>query len=398
MRTLGLDADQLRAFHALLFSHHTIDVRVSVLDLDHKYVGTLSDRLLDGQVTVDREAEVTRALSLSLLDPDRGIQLDSDSPNDGALFMDRMIQVTLRVVEPAGVKAYPVTVFTGPIVKLERTGAVVKVEAQGKEMFGLARAWRGKTYKKGTRATTAIKGIVGGMMGEPASRIVVADSARKLPRNFSVGDDKLPWPTAVAIARSLGQQLYYDGDGVCRMRIMPDKPVLTLREGVSVKSEPQAGFSISSAVNAVQVLGKKPKKPKKGSKAKGRNRPQARVVAARSHPLSPWRLGRSGGPRYLPLVIEEDSVTTVKQARELAAKELRKQLVQSIDVAYDAMTIPHLEAGDTVRVETSRFAANHRADKFVIPLTAAGDTSMGYVKRTTPNSAIRTKARNAGKK
>src|SRR5690606_5804143 len=93
MLDLGLSSSQKKRFHALLASHHSIYIRLQIMDLEHGYLDDISDQLIDGQVTVDASADVTRSLSLDLLDPRNTLHLDSDSPSAGALFADRMIRV-----------------------------------------------------------------------------------------------------------------------------------------------------------------------------------------------------------------------------------------------------------------------------------------------------------------
>lgn len=386
----GLSVAQRQAFEALLVSHHTIDIQVNILDLDHNELpgGNVSKRLLDGQVTFDADAEITRALDIDLLDPLGALHLDSKSPDDGAMFADRMLRIKYTIIDPFGVTRYTYPIFTGPITKLDRSGAAIKVEAHGKESLGRARAWNEKTYKKGVRVTSAIRDILVEIMGE--NHLSIPNLTAKLPRNVSVGGDQLPWPTAKALASQIGYQLYYDGMGVARMRKIPSGgAVFTFRQdaGGSIKTEPQIGFSIENVVNAVQVLGKKPTKKKGGTTPK---RPQARVIADRSHPLSPWALGRSGGPRYLPKVIEDDSVTTTAQAKTRATRELKAGLLESVEVAFDTLAIVHLEELDIVRCNTTKFAGNFRLRKFAVPLTASAQMSVGYVRNVKPNkSAIR---------
>lgn len=382
---LGLTTPQEAAYLDLLVSHHTIDVSLQVLDLDHRHVGSpISARLLDGQVTIDCDAAVSRSTDMDLLDPTGALHLDSASPDDGAMFADRMIQVKYAIINPLGTKRYTVPVFTGPLTKLERTGAIVKLEAQGKEVFGLTPAWQEKTFKKGMRITAAIKFIVGEMMGELPSKMRIPNLKKTLPRNVSVGGDKLPWPVAKQLASMLGYHLFYDGNGVCQMRRIPRGVTFTFRQGPggSIKTEPDVGFSIDNVVNAVEVWGKKPKKRKGKTKKK---RPHARVVATRSHPLSPWSLGRKGGPRYLPRVIEDDGVESDKEAKQVAQRVLKNGLLESVDVSYDTLVIPHLQELDVVRCSTTKFAGNHRLRKFAVPLTSGGDMAVGYVRNVKPN-------------
>lgn len=394
---MGLTNAEHLSYLALLCSHHTIEVSLQVLDLDHAAVGdAISARLLDGQVTFDADAAVTRGLDLDLLDPTGALHMDSGSPDDGAMFADRMIRVRYHVVNPLGTKRYTVSLFTGPLTKMERSGVVVKVEAQGKEVFGLNPAWNEKSWKKGAKTTAVIRYILTEMMGESPKRIRIPNLNKTLPRNVSVGGDKLPWAVAKSLAASLGYHLFYDGDGICQMRKMPSGSDFTFAAGPggSVKTEPDVGFDIDNLVNAVEVWGKKPKK-RKGKTTK--KRPHARVVANRSHPLSPFwpdGLGRPDGPRYFPVVVEDDGIETDKEAKQRANKVLANGLLEGVEVAYDTLVVPHLEEMDIVTCKTEKWQGRHRLRKFAVPLRSGGSMAVGYVKNVKPSAgAIRMKAK-----
>lgn len=394
MRNLHLTGIEKRAAEALLQSHHSIDVVCTLLDLDGNEIagGDLSARLLDGQVTVDATAKIVRGMDMDLFDPLSALHLDSKSPDAGALFADRMIRVRYAWINPAQTVRYSCPIFTGPITKLDRNGVALQVECMGKEIFGLAPTWNERTFKKGFTVTTAIRILVRDYMGE--NDFNIPDLDKKLPRNVSVGGDQFPWKVAKKLAASIGYHLFFDGFGTCQMRKMPKSPIWTFRQGAggSVKTMPVVGFDLTNVINAVEVWGKQPKR-KKNDKTKPK-RPHAKVVAPRAHPLSPWSLGRKGGPRYLPRIIEDDSITTDAEAMQRARLELAKGLLESLDVSYNTIVIPHLEEMDVVKINTEKFAANHRLTKFAIPFTAAGDSSVGYVRNVKPNrSAIRNRSR-----
>lgn len=393
----GRSIAQDNAYLALLCDHHSIEVTMTLLDLDMNEVpgGEISARLEDGQVTFDADADITRGLDLDLLDPTGALHLDSNSPDAGAMFADRMIRVKHHVINPLRTVRYTTPLFTGPITSLERNGIEVKAECQGKEIFGLSPTWNEKTFKKGSNLVGVIRVLLRDYMGEthynlPSSGAI---TRKTLPRNVSVGgDDKLPWKVAKDLAASEGYQLYFDGMGVCQMRPVPRGSVFTFRTGPggSVKSDPDIGFDITKVINAVEVFGKKPTK-KKGKPQKAR--PHYRIVAPRSHPLSPWALGRTGRPRYLPRIIEDDGVTTNAEAKKYAQRELARGLLESVDVAYTTVTIPSIEELDIVTIKTSKFTAQHRARKFAVGLRSSASASMGYVANVKPNvSGIRTKS------
>lgn len=393
MINLNVTGAQKILFAALLQAHHSIEVHLTLMDLDHNEKTDISSRLVDGQVTFDADADVTRGLDLDLFDPTGSLHIDSKSPDDGAMFADRMIRVRYTIVNPLGTLRFTVPIFTGPIVSLERNDSVVRVEAQGKESLSATTVWSSKTYKKGARVTTTIKDILVSMVGE--NKYNLPDLDNKLPRNVSVGpvtdkdgnvkdDDKSPWKVAKDLASSIGYQLFYDGNGEAQMRKKQTSPIFTARQdaGGCIKSKPTIGFDTTKLVNAVEVFGKA------AEKSTGKKQPHYRLVAPKAHPLSPWSLGRSGGPRYLPLVINDETILTDADAQARAKDELAHGMLASLTVSYDVIPLIHLEELDVVRLNTTKYTTDHLMKQFAIPLTAGGTMTVGYVKNVKTKASV----------
>lgn len=378
MRSLGLTATERAAFHDALRASHTRRTDLALTNLDGDPLGDLSGRLLDGQVVVDMDAEVTRTASLSLLDPDRTLNFDTDSPDDGAMFLDRMLRITYRVRIDGGWVDVPL--FLGPVTKLDRAGDVVEVEAQGKEALAMGAAWRPFTVSKGTPKVIAIRRIMRERAGE--SRFSLPDLKAKLPESVSLGRYSVPWNAAQKIADGQDRQLFYPGDGRLELRRWPERPVWTFRDGDGgdVVSGLTVGHSQERVRNTVVVTGGKPKGRK--------DRVRAQAVAPAGHALSPQRLGRTNGqgefvPRYLVERFEDDGIRSQSEARTKANRMLRDLLREETDVAFDALPIPHLDPGDLVRAEADGIAAEFRLRAFSIPLGSQGGVmSVGYLRKT----------------
>lgn len=382
MISLGLSVANQKTLMSLLVSHHTIKVKVQILDMNHNYVGDVSNRLVEGQVDIDIDAAITRSLKLVLLDPTHALHLDSNSPDEGALFMDRMIRVIYTVINPTGTFSADIPLFCAPIRKLDRTGVLLNIEAHGKEVLSLPQIWWGKTYKKGTRKTSIVYSL---LYDSGERKLSIPARSDTIPYNISIGATNSRWGMAKHVAGSLNQQLSYDGRGYAVLRPWPQLTVFNFTESV-IKSDPQVGFDLSDVVNAVQVIGGIPK----GSKT----RIQYKMVAPIPHPLSPLKLGRAGYGLYLPKVIQDDNILSVVQARAIAWRELQMGLLQSISVAADSLPIPLLEGGDICRLSTPEYSCAFRFTKGSIPLTAKGSMAIGYNKRVTPSvSAIRNRRR-----
>lgn len=380
MQKMGLTAAERRAFHNVLRSAHTRRIRITVTDLDGDVQADLSDRLLDGQVIVDADAEVTRTATLSLLDPKHSLNFDTDSPDDGALFADRMIRIYYSVLVPSLGRHVSVVVFTGPITKLDRKGDVVDVEAQGKESLARGAIWRPLTLKRGTLKTDAIRTILKDRAGE--RRFALPDLKASLPKARSFDRWAEAWASAKSIARSMDRQLFYPGTGVATLRLIPRRPVWTFRTGTGgdVVSDVAISYLLADVKNTIVVRGGIPKGKKE--------RVRFVAIANPKHPLSPQRLGRNGIERHLVEVIEDDSIRSEKEAETKARRILEDRLRAVVEATFDSLPIPHLDELDLVRVETGDTAVEFRLRRFSIPL-GSGDPGppmpVGYHKKTTVN-------------
>lgn len=363
---------------ALLATHHRIDIVVQLMSLSHQYRGELSDRVLSGQVNIDVTADVTRSATLELLDPEHKLNLDANAPTDGSLYFTKMVKIVYVVSTPNFSKSYAIPIFTGPLTKVDRAGPVVSVEAQGKEIMASSAIWSAKTFKKGLKKVEIIRRIMEAA-GEAPSKMQFPDRDARISTNVSANRKFTFWNLARKIARGMNLQLFYDGRGVLRLRKIPAKSVYTFLDTKTILSYPQISYDSQEMFNAVQVIGGKPK----GSK----NAISYRMVAPKNHPMSPWNIGRNGTPRFLPKVIEDSSIKSKSAAKAVAKKELRNGLAQGVEVSFDSLPIPFLEELDLCRYRTEMSAGGFRLQKMSIPLTANGSSSVGYLRRVSPQRA-----------
>ena len=389
--SLGLTNAELNKLKVTLRQSHRIAVELQLLSLSHKYEGQITKHLLGGQVNFDAEAtEATRSCNLQLLDPRFQLQLDTNAPSDGSLYGTKMVKVVYHVMPVQSNQRFSIPIFTGPLTKVTRNGPILDVEAMGKEIMSMDMVWKGRTFKAGMKKTEVMAIILTEMGGEHRDKLDFANRAAKTPNKISVDRDDTPWAKAQSIARSMGMQLFYDGRGVCRLRDVPNKTVHVFEENRHLLSHPSATYDMTDAINCVEVIGGKPKGQK--------NKVRARVVADRNHSLSPWALGRNGNPRYLPMTIEDDSIRNKGEAQKVAKKNLQRNLIQAVDVSFDSLPIPFLEERDLCRVQSERFSGSFYLRQMVIPLTADGVSSIGYLKRVTPKRKTAKSSNKKGKK
>lgn len=366
--------DDQKDLYAALKSAHRIAVRLWLLDSNGNHVKNLSGSLVDGVVTVDSNAEITRALDLTLFDPGGQIRITPDNPSRYSIFIADQIKAIVIVSSADRKKVWAVPVFTGPVDSVDRDNYIINIKCLGKEALSINNLWRGRTFRKGQRKTDVIQEILTDLIGETQTNI--PDLPAKLPGNIKLSHDKSPWKVAKKLARSMGYQLFYNGDGVATMRKMGSRrPVIRLT-GDWITTKPKAAYDLNKTINAVHVRGRKHKK--------GKKRIEYRAVAKRSHPLSPWSIGRNGTPRYLWLEIDDDSITTKSQAKKVARGELRSGLLAGIQVSFSGLSLYTLQEQDIVVIDVDDYAGKTRMDSFTIPLVAGVDQTYNFLKRTRP--------------
>jgi hypothetical protein len=380
--SLGLNAAEQREFHEVLAGSHSTDVVVRVLSLNRAYLADVTGQLFDGQVNIDADADITRTCTLSLRDPGRSLLWDTSSPNDAALFVDRLVQIIYVVRAPyPSVKSWSVPIFTGPVTKVSRTADIINLEASGMEhlISPPTVAWFAKTYGKGMKKTTLVRLLLSELGGE--TKFSIPDWAETTAAPVTTVFNSNLWAVAKRVVGSRAvNHLFYDGRGVCVLRKTPSASVFAFRTGTggTIISEPQVSYDMSTVANTVRVVGATPAKAK---------RPVVGTASApRTHPLSSAALGRNGKPRVILAELADDHLKTTAQATSLARAHLETILRESVEVTFDAMVIPHLEPEDVYTVNTPTLGFNGRLKKMTIPLKG-GPMTVGYNARRSANKA-----------
>jgi len=376
MISLGLSTANQKKFHALLGQNHHIAISLSLITLNHGFVSSLSTMFLGGQVTIDDSQDVSRSASLTFLDPQHKMDLDSNSPADGAYFIDRMIRIVYTVYSVDRSVWYSIPIFCGPITKMDRDWVVVNIECMGKEILALDQIWSPRTYKKGAKRTDVVKSM---LQATGETKFSITKSNSKLTKNLALSSDHKPWTVARSIARTGGRQLFYDGRGVAVMRPYPTSTLFTFTEGAGgmILTKPQIGYDASMMINAVQV---------KGATPKGKKVPISyRATAAPGTPVYPYTIGRGGKPRFIPVYIDDDSIDTKAEAKEVALDRLKLGMYESTTAAFDSLPVPHLEPRDPYKISTAEVSVSAIVQQMTIPLQANETAAFGYLKSRKPN-------------
>ena len=372
MIPLGLTADEQREFHLTLTRDHDIDVRVSLLDMDERHLGDMSGWLLAGQVVVDADEAVTRSCQITLLDPEGRAGVDSSNPA-WSVWLDRMISVSYGVwVESLG-RWVRTPLFRGPITKASRDGAVLEIEALGKEHLLRNDGGIVKSYAAGIRRTTVIRDILQ-RMGE-RNMVVPSWPARTSQASVmpKLGAQSDPWPWIEKIAKSIRAQAFYDGAGTFRLRYPPTRTSWWWYES-HLLSTPKISVDDAELVNTVWVKGQPPEGKKWVIEAHG--------SLPAWHHKSPESLGRRGVPRYVTEVVEDDSIRTVADAETARDRRLKEIIADDVTAEFECFPVPHLDPEDVGHLAWGDDPVSFRIRKFTVPLVASESMSVGYAKRT----------------
>lgn len=357
----------LEQYHAALGGDLDVATTVSILnDDDHSVVSEVTGVARGGQINW-ADAEVSRSLSgLELFDPAFELHLDSSSPDDGAVYADRFVQVSHTISSPALTAPATVHSFTGPLVKFTRSGPVVTLEAQGKEQRARTDV-PNLTVPRGAYIVDAIRDIMEQRCGERFFRFPsgVTDRLKK-PVSVGAEDEAQPWVVCQKLAKQINMQLFYDGAGVLVLRHFPTLPVFD----VVTLSPVTLSHDWSTVYNRALVQWRR--KKAKGSVVVSISDSEV----APGHPFSPSAMGRDGIAWNRTLVVEGENVASPEAARQIGVREMRQQANQALELTVSGVPAWHLDPMDVVNV-----------DGYAVPLREAsvgivgGEMSLGAVRR-----------------
>lgn len=365
MPRAALDAATEEAWRDTLGGNRKQRTRLVLLDRDGKPYDEVVGRVMDGgTVTLDASSAVDRSVALDILDPRRRFTFDADSYYGGDLNLTRQVRVMLDVTGPLlDWEWVEEAVFTGPVTSLARRGPIVSLEGQGREVYGLQRARRTLTIKKGARRTDAIREIA--RVYFPGIRLAVPDLPHKLSTQLVVHPKDKPWAHITRLADSInGREVLIDGWGTLWLRRRPDKALWVYsRESGSLRSPIDVDTDIQGVRNQVRVVGRTPK---------GRKEPVSFTATADpDHHFAPRRIGTRREE------VNNEHCRTVRECRDLAEAILARRLSLGRTVQYLAEVTPDACPTDPVRVVDDYEVIRHRLQQGVINLSGE-DMQVGY--------------------
>jgi hypothetical protein len=174
-----------------------------------------------------------------------------------------------------------------------------------------------------------------------------------------------PWREALKIAESASMDLYFDENGIARMRPIPDPDkgsvVATYEDGTdSVLIQIARSLSIDESYNGVIYTGE------------GTNLSIGVIGEAwDDNPSSPTYRKTYG---EVPLFKSSPTILTVAEAQEAASAELKKVIGASEKITWDQLVNPAHDVYDLVKVTRSPVGLDKilMLDAISIPLAASG--------------------------
>lgn len=360
---------QTDEFYKRLRLSHEVVSYVEMIAPDQEAVPLTA---LEGDVAVDRSAQVRRSLNCRVIDPTGTI-----TPREtgevltpygtllrayrGIKWMDR----TGTWVE----EICPLGVF-----RLSRSSITYKADGTSEislEAYDFSRTIQRDKFltpyvvNPETNILTAIKEIVKRTF--PAMEYDAISTALKTtaPMLFDTGGD--PWDACTQLAKSMGCEIYFDAEGRLVVAPPPDRAAQPAPAFEYFDSDGGhmidlgRDFADEQAFNGVVVTGESP----------GDEKPPVRAEAWDDSPSSPtYRRGNYG---EVPHFITDNVAKTTEDCEKIAKAELALILGRPSSLSITALVNPSYEAGEVVHVKLDRADIDglYSLDAFNVPLAGS---------------------------
>lgn len=348
------------------------------VDLSSPTLESVRLTVTDGDVKVDRTAQVRRSCSLKCIDPTGeltptgvgsvltpyGTEL---RPYRGVRYADGTTEV------------YPLGVFRLAKSDIDDGNDADELSL---EAYDLSRTVQRDKFKvpytvaAGTNMVDAIKAILARTFPDLEYDAITTTMTITAPRLYDAGDD--PWEACTELARSLGCELFFDAEGIVVIAPPHDAdalpaPDFTYIEGENgcTMTELSLTYTDEPGHNGVIVVGESP----------GDEKPPVRGEAWDDDPASPtYRYGPYG---EVPQFVTDSAVKTDEEAQAMARSMLSGHLGASSLISVKAVPNPSFEAGDVVEVKRQALGVSglYGIDAFNIPLQSGALQELGLRQR-----------------
>lgn len=354
---------------------HSTTVKIEIYDMANGTILSTASPI-SGEVTIDNRRSIRRECTLEFVDTD-GTLVPTNNISSVLLPYNREVKIYRGIVFPDGTEELvPLGVFVITSVDITETSQGVKVAIRGSDrslILARAKFTNHEFYiDEGTAKETAIEQILKYRYPKVKTIFPVTNQVTTLlyPTLDQSSD---PWREALKIAESASMDLYFDENGIARMRPIPDPDkgtaVATYTDGSdSVLIQLARSLSTDETYNGVIFTGE------------GTNLSIGVLGEAwDDNPSSPTYRRTYG---EVPKFMSSPTVLTVAEAEEAARAELRKVIGASEKITWDQIVNPAHDVYDLVKVTRSPVGIDKvlMLDAISIPLAANG--TMNAIGRT----------------
>jgi hypothetical protein len=355
------------SFKEAVKKSHVTTVKVEIFDVAN---GTIisTAQPISGSVSIDNRRSIRRECSLEFVDKDGTLVPQN---NRSAVFLpyNREVKIYRGVVFADGTEELvPLGVFVITGVDITDTAQGIKISIKGSDRSLLLARAKFTNHEffieDGTAKETAIKQIL--EFRYPQVKTIFPATGQVttlLYPTLDQGSD--PWREALKIAESAAMDLYFDENGIARMRPIPDPdlgtPVETYGDGeASVLLQINRSLSIDDSYNGVIFTGE------------GTNLSIGVIGEAfDDDPSSPTYRKTYG---EVVKFMSSPTVLTVAEATEAAKAELKKVIGSTEKITWDQIVNPAHDVYDLVKITRTPVGVDKilTLDSITIPLDAKG--------------------------
>jgi hypothetical protein len=333
-------------------------------------------RLVDGEVTVDRERDERRMCDITLDNTDNALELD---PYNG-FWYDKILKVFwgIKYYNAVGNELFWETqIGEFMIDKIEESAFPHVVKIVGRDYTKkclVSKLKNSQTYTQYTPVEQIIKSLAENC-GVKKFALPYTGEGFALDTVFERGIER--WNVMKQLADAIGYELFFRGDGYLTMRPYGDptlSPVSWIFNTSSLDGtlvDYSRSSNDSRIKNHIIVVGASTTSLDGFSQS-------AFGEAINTDPASPTRVGRIGDRVD---IIQSDYITDSGQAQAMAEQRLRVSALEEFDINFSSLIIPWLEAGDIVDIVNPResvyvprrfLLANYNFPLSLGPMTGTG--------------------------
>jgi hypothetical protein len=301
-------------------------------------------RLVDGEVTVDRERDERRMCDVTLTNYDNALRIN---PIDG-FWYDKILKVFwgIRYFSAGVEKRWETQIGEFLIDSISEASFPHTVKIVGRDYAKKCLQTKLKSSLSFSQYTP-VEDIIAALAGNSGiTKLSLPYTGQGFAQDivFERGTER--WKVMRQLAESIGYELYFRGDGNLTMRPYGDPTLSPLRwifnqsplDGTLVNYERTSNDS--RIKNHIIVTGATTTDLNGFTQT-------AFGEAINNDTISPTRVSRIGD-RVDP--IESDYITDSVQAQALAEQRLRVSALEEFDINFESVIIPWLDGGDIVDI------------------------------------------------